>query len=133
MHIKRPTRNMHTSANEPPYEMNGNGSPVTGISPIVIAIFTVTWNKKIVAAPIVTSVTNGSSFVLHIDDARHKNNANNTRIVAHPTKPNCSPSTLKIKSVCPSGKKARFVCVPLPNPFPVRPPEPMAVMDCSTW
>ena len=73
---------MHTSANEPPYERNGSGSPVTGIRPIVIAIFTVMWNRKIVEAPIVTSVTNGSSFVLHIEEARHKNNANSKRIAA---------------------------------------------------
>ena len=129
MHIKRPTRNMHTSANEPPYEMNGNGSPVTGISPIVIAIFTVTWNKKIVAAPIVKSVTNGSSFVLQIEDARHRNSANKPRTAAHPTKPNCSPSTLKIKSVCSSGKNERFVCEPFPKPLPPTPPLPIAVND----
>ena len=120
---------MQTSAKEPPYERNGSGSPVTGISPMVIAIFTVIWNRKIVHAPIVKSVTNGSSFVLQIEDARHRKSANRPRTAAHPTKPNCSPSTLKIKSVCSSGKNERFVWEPLPKPLPPTPPLPIAVSD----
>ena len=106
---------------------------MTGISPTVMAIFTTTWNKIIVEAPIVTRVTNGSEDILQILVARQRNSAKSSSTNVQPKKPNCSPSTLKMKSVCSSGKKARFVCEPLPKPFPTAPPEPIAVMDCNTW
>ena len=32
---------------EPPYDMNGNGMPVIGMMPIVIPMFSKTWNAKI--------------------------------------------------------------------------------------
>ena len=28
---------------DPPYEMNGNGTPMTGSSPLTMAIFTMAW------------------------------------------------------------------------------------------
>ena len=36
---------------EPPTETNGNGMPVIGATPIVIALFTKTWNKNMNASP----------------------------------------------------------------------------------
>ena len=35
------------SSAEPPYEMNGSGMPITGISPIVMPTLTNTWNTII--------------------------------------------------------------------------------------
>lgn len=60
MQIMPPTRTMHVMAKEPPYERNGRGSPVTGMRPTVIAIFTRIWNRNIVDEPMIISVMNGS-------------------------------------------------------------------------
>ena len=69
-----PTSTMQVRANEPPYERNGSGSPVTGMSPIVIAMFTIMWNRNMVQAPMVMSVMKGSANNLHVELARHRNN-----------------------------------------------------------
>ena len=37
--------------NEPPYDTNGNGSPLTGIIPDAIEQLTNIWERKIVAIP----------------------------------------------------------------------------------
>ena len=43
---------------DPPAEINGNGKPLTGISPTVIAVLTKTWAKNIVAIPIKAKLEN---------------------------------------------------------------------------
>ena len=48
-------------------------------------------------------------------------------------RPNSSPKTAKMKSVCRSGRKSRWVCVPLSQPLPVTPPEPIAIDACVEW
>ena len=40
-----------------------------------------------------------------------------------------SPMVQKIKSVVCAGTKSNFVCVPFKNPFPINPPEPIAIFD----
>ena len=47
-----------------------------------------------------------------------------------PIKPNSSEYRVKIKSVCFSGKNSRYPCVPFKNPFPYKPPDPTAILDC---
>ena len=49
-----------------------------------------------------------------------------------PQKPKFSPTEVKIKSVCCSGTKSPWVCVPFKKPFPQKPPEPIAIFDCFT-
>ena len=51
---------------------------------------------------------------------------------AHPMKPSSSPTVQKMKSVSCSGTYFSFVCVPLRNPLPFSPPEPMAIFACIT-
>ena len=48
-------------------------------------------------------------------------------------KPNSSPMTQKMKSVEFSGMYASCVCVPLVNPLPNSPPEPMAAFAWMMW
>ena len=46
-----------------------------------------------------------------------------------PKNPHSSPIVQKIKSVLCSGTKSKRVCVPFTNPFPNKPPEPIAIFD----
>ena len=46
-----------------------------------------------------------------------------------PTSPSSSAITEKIKSEWLSGIKSNWLCVPDRYPFPVNPPDPMAVWD----
>jgi hypothetical protein len=48
-------------------------------------------------------------------------------------RPNSSPSTAKMKSVERSGRNSSWACVPLPQPLPNMPPEPMAIFDWMMW
>ena len=52
--------------------------------------------------------------------------------VAAPTKPSCSPTAVKMKSVCCSGTLASLVWGPSNNPWPSAPPLPIAIFDWST-
>jgi len=45
---------------EPPAEIKGNGNPFTGIKPTVMAVFTNTCAKNVVANPIRTKLENRS-------------------------------------------------------------------------
>src|SRR5580658_7801608 len=54
----------------------------------------------------------------------------NSRTPSAPTNPCSSAKAAKMKSVCGTGRKLPWVCEPLP---PQRPPEPTAILDCSTW
>ena len=47
-----------------------------------------------------------------------------------PTNPHSSPTVQKIKSVLCSGTKSNLVCVPFRKPFPKKPPDPIAILDC---
>ena len=49
--------------------------------------------------------------------------------MAGPTKPHSSPTVQNIKSVLCSGTKLNLVWVPCRNPFPNKPPEPIAILD----
>ena len=57
--------------------------------------------------------------------------ANSPSTTAPPTNPSSSPTTVKMKSVCCSGTYAPFVCEPPNSPWPVSPPLPIAIWDCS--
>ena len=43
--------------------------------------------------------------------------------------PDSSARTQKMKSVCRSGRKRRWVCVPCSHPCPRNPPPPTAIKD----
>ena len=50
-----------------------------------------------------------------------------------PTKPISSEIKVNTKSVCFSGKKSNLLWLPVKNPFPSIPPEPIAIFDCIIW
>ena len=46
-----------------------------------------------------------------------------------PRNPNCSAKTVKIKSVCFSGRNSKLLCDPCLKPLPKKPAEPIAIFD----
>ena len=50
-----------------------------------------------------------------------------------PKNPNCSAKTVKIKSVCFSGKNSKLLWVPCLKPYPKKPPDPIAILDWIIW
>ncbi|MNN61221.1 hypothetical protein D3C81_1764480 [compost metagenome] len=56
-------------------------------------------------------------------------NRYNASTIATPIQPNSSLSTENAKSVVCSGMKFKCDCEPNPQPLPVSPPEPMAILD----
>ena len=81
---------------EPPYERNGNGTPVIGINPRVMPIFSNVWKANQATTPIATKRPNGSVVLLAILKPRIMIVINKIKIKLLPTKPVSSPATVKI-------------------------------------
>ena len=119
--------------NVPPADINGSGNPLTGISPTVIAVLTKTWASNIDPKPIKIKLENLSferyEFLIILLIRYPKVNS----IIIIAIKPNSSPMTDKMKSDSCTGKNFKWVWVPCPQPFPKRPPEPIAVLLWIIW
>ena len=102
MTIPRPS--MIAIIDEPPYDIMGKGDPTIGSRPRTIIIFTATYKKKAVAKlqqynlPKLLLVIFPILIILEIINA-YKSKINND-----PKNPNSSEKSVKIKSVCFSGK-----------------------------
>src|SRR5581483_10343459 len=107
------------------------GMPVIGMIPIVMPTFSKIWKTNMARMPTHSSVPNRSRASVAVRQVRQTTTANRARRVNAPTKPNSSPTTVKMKSVCCSGTNDRLVWVPLNRPFPNRPPEPIAALACA--
>lgn len=81
--------------------------------------------------PIAIRLPNISGAFIAINIPLHINIPNNIITNAHPTKPNSSAKTEKIKSFCGSGKYKNF-CLLCPSPNPNSPPDPIAYKLCIT-
>ena len=57
---------------EPPYDTNGSGRPVTGMIPSVMPMFSNVWNANQQITPDATSRPNRSSARAAIRQARHR-------------------------------------------------------------
>ena len=77
----------------PPPERSGSVIPVTGIRPIVIAIFSNTWNKNIPVKPITISAPYKSTESRMIFVKRIIRNAYRQTTTAPPMKPSSSTTT----------------------------------------
>src|SRR5437867_12956847 len=78
--------------------------PVVGMNPITIPTFTMRWKKNVPTTPIAMNSPRLSRAVraLYID--RKMINVSSPSEAMTPTKPNSSPTTEKMKSVCRVGK-----------------------------
>ncbi len=111
--------------------MNGRGIPTMGISPVTMDILIIVDNIIGTINPKARSIVI-KFFIVNATNKSLKNNKiykiNN--IVA-PKNPHSSHKTEKIKSVLLSGKNLSLFCVPFKNPLPNKPPDPIAIIDCS--
>ena len=113
----------------PPYEINGNGTPTTGIIPITIPILINTWLKNIDIRPITINFVNIDLVLIAIASELIITMKYNIIKIKPPIKPSSSVKKEKMKSVVYSGRKLKWLCVPFNNPFPQNPPDPIAILD----
>src|ERR1019366_978206 len=131
--ISIPTAIQHASMNDPPYEKNGNGIPAIGMRFSVIPTLIITCTNHRLTNPNATRLENESVARPATLTHRRKSTRNNTSATVTPTTPSSSPTTGKMKSVCCAGRNARRFCVPIVNPLPSQPPDPIATCDWITW
>ena len=121
------SRMVNPHKDEPPQLKNGRGIPITGVSPSTIPTLMNTWNRKILSTEYPQTLPKrygcrSARWIRRSINARKR-----TSTPAEPRKPSSSPTVQKIKSVSCSGTYLSFVCVPLRNPLPLIPPEPIAI------
>ena len=102
---------------------------MTGIRNKHMPMLAMVWKMSIPAMPTHTrlSMRVGASRATIRQRTMMASSSTMTR--RQPIKPNSSPQTQKMKSVCRSGRLDRYndcVCVPLKRPCPVSLPEPRA-------
>ena len=127
-----PTAIQQARRNDPPYEKNGSGIPVMGMRLIVMPTLMMTCTNQLPARPKATRLAKESLARVATRMIRRNRKRKRTNAVVTPRNPSSSPTTAKMKSVCCSGRNASRFCVPCVYPLPVRPPEPIAIRDCST-
>ena len=107
-----PTEIMLAITEVPPPERRGRVIPVTGIMPIVMAIFSKAWNRNIAVKPMTIRApyrsTESLIMVVNLPISRPYI----MMTAAPPMKPSSSTTTEKIKSDCCTGMKSRLFWVP---------------------
>ena len=103
--------------------------PITGVSPVTIPILMAKWKKKIEATLLPYTRLKVELCRSANTIRRRIRNPNNNKTAEAPMNPCSSPTVQKIKSVSCSGTYFSLVCVPFRKPFPVSPPEPIAIFD----
>ena len=127
-----PTASMEANIEDPPYDTNGSGTPVTGMMPRHIPTFWNAWKPNQQAIPAAATRPKTSSVAHAMASARQMTTPSSPIRIADPTRPSSSPATVKMKSVCCSGTKPARVCEPSKSPWPKSPPLPTAIRACST-
>ena len=107
--------------------------PVIGPRPMVMLMFTTTWNITIAPMPTTTSDSTSLRALPAICSSRQIHTTKPTTTRVAPRNPISSPRALKMKSVCCSGMKRSRVRCPCISPVPNQPPEPMPTVLCSRW
>ena len=127
-----PTEIMLAITEVPPPERRGRVIPVTGIMPIVMAIFSKAWNRNIAVKPMTIRApyrsTESLIMVVNLPISRPYI----MMTAAPPMKPSSSTTTKKIKSDCCTGMKSRKYKVKWNSTYKKKPPEPIATLDCHT-
>ena len=88
-------------------------------------------------SPLPCAINAENGFLFWMDSLAIPNilttrNANKIIIIETPNKPNSSPMTASIKSVCASGKYCNFSTL-APSPEPKNSPLPNAINECVNW
>ena len=114
---------------DPPALMKGRVSPTTGNTYRHMPTLTPTWARSIPAYPMAIRALWGEQARRATHTHRRMMHASSSSSTAHPTSPNSSPQTAKISSVYRAGRLGSnwlWVWMPLHQPWPKRPPLPMA-------
>src|SRR5581483_10249530 len=114
---------------DPPELISGSGIPVTGILPTTIPTFTNTWNNNSAATPIQMNIPARSEAVCAFWTICISSKKYNPNTTITPTNPCSSANAENMKSLCGTGRKRPWVCVPLVTPRPHSAPAPTAIFD----
>src|SRR5690606_5046347 len=127
-----PMASMMASMAEPPEEINGSGTPITGKTPVTVPRFTKVW-------PMTQDIRQPMSTLVYMSLARaamryiaRANRMNITRTNSTPINPNSSPKIEKMKSFWASGTYDHFMR-DWPAPTPNQPPEAKACKPMLAW
>lgn len=83
--------------------MKGSGIPVIGMRPMVMPAFWNVLKAMNVKTPMHRSLPKSSRASCPARSTRHATKPSSARTPTAPTKPSCSPTAVKMKSVCCSG------------------------------
>ena len=118
------------TSDDPPYEMNGSVTPVSGITRITPPTITKVWIPTIVVSPAANNFENGRSACTAMRSPLPTNSRNRMHTAMVPMRPDSSPMAENTKSV---GALGIFCGLPSPSPVPANPPLPSAYIDCTIW
>ncbi len=124
-----PSATMVTTSDEPPLETSGNGTPITGRTPMTTPMLISAWPSTHTMTPVVAMTTNGSSARCATRTMPTASATSSSRTDRVPGSPSSSPTMAKMKSLCASGSHAHFSRL-APRPRPHQPPEASAHMPC---
>ena len=119
-------------SDEPPYETNGSGIPVSGAIPSTANRLTAACPQTRVVSPAASRFPKGSRQFRAIRNPAQAKTANAAITAVVPIRPSSSPTIAKIMSVCASGRYEIFE-TPWPSPSPVIPPEPIPMIAWTVW
>ena len=88
----------------PPWLMNTSGTPVSGKTPVIEAIFMKDWAVIMVMIPVTSILLKGSGARVAILYPRKAKATNKHISITEPRNPSSSPMTANIESPCASGK-----------------------------
>ena len=95
---------MLISSDDPPALTNGSGIPLVGSSPSTTLMLKNAWNAIIVVSPIATKAPKRSGARIAVRSPRQVMTQKQATTTVEPISPSSSAMTLKMKSLCGSGR-----------------------------
>src|SRR4051812_32412904 len=126
MLCRRPIARKVAITDEPPYDIRGRVTPVTGMMPRVMPTFTRIWNMSMAAMPPAIRVPNKFLESVKMRSILQISRAYRDSTNAAPMNPKRSPGGARARWVCGAGGRGGSVWVEL-SPRPVFSPDPIAV------
>ena len=117
-------------SDDPPYEMNGSVTPVSGITRITPPTITKVCTPMIVVSPAANSFENGRSAWMAMRNPLPTSSRNSMHTATVPSRPSSSPMAESTKSVDAFGI---FCGLPEPEPGAGEAAAPNANSDCTSW
>src|ERR1019366_7062561 len=112
MWIRMPAATMVMTRDDPPYEMKGNGMPVTGRTPTTAPTLIKVSLASQATRPTANTPPNRWGERVAARMPNQTKAPKSTRTRPAPMKPSSSPMTEKMKSVCALGRNPHWACPP---------------------